>query len=71
MDTRYLVDENGERVGVLLDIEEYERLIEELEELSDIRAYDEAKAETKREGDEAIPLEQAMREIREGKVTGD
>ena len=71
MDTRYLVDENGERVGVLLDIEEYERLIEELEELSDIRAYDEAKAEIKREGDEAIPLEQAMREIREDRVTGD
>ncbi|MBA2345536.1 MAG: hypothetical protein H0V83_10695 [Rubrobacter sp.] len=71
MDTRYLVDENGERVGVLLGIEAYERLIEELEELSDIRAYDEAKVEIKREGDEAIPLEQAMREIREGKLTGD
>ncbi|MDQ3568640.1 MAG: type II toxin-antitoxin system prevent-host-death family antitoxin [Actinomycetota bacterium] len=71
MDVRYLTDENGERVGVLLGIEEYERLMEELEELDDIRAYDEAKAEIEREGDEAIPLEQAMREIREGKVTGD
>ncbi|MDQ3236498.1 MAG: type II toxin-antitoxin system prevent-host-death family antitoxin, partial [Actinomycetota bacterium] len=66
MDVRYLTDENGERVGVLLGIEEYERLMEELEELDDIRAYDEAKAEIEREGDEAIPLEQAMREIREG-----
>lgn len=71
MDAKYMVDENGRRVGVFLDIEEYERLIEELEELEDIRAYDEAKAEIEREGDEAIPLEQAMREIREGKVTGD
>ncbi len=70
MDARYMVDENGRRVGVFLDIEEYERLIEELEELEDIRAYDEAKAEIEREGDAAIPLEQAMREIREGKVTG-
>jgi len=26
MDIRYLTDENGERVGVLLEIEEYERL---------------------------------------------
>ncbi len=26
MDIRYLTDDNGERVGVLLEIEEYERL---------------------------------------------
>jgi len=71
MEARYLTNEKGERIGVLLDIKEYERLIEELEELADIRVYDEAKAEIEREGDEAIPLEQAMREIREGKVTGD
>lgn len=71
MEARYLTNEKGERIGVLLDIEEYERLIEELEELADIRAYDKAKAEIEREGDEAIPLKQAMREIREGKVTSD
>ena len=69
MDVRYLTDENGERVGVLLGIEEYERLMEELEELADIQAYDEAKAEIEREGDEAIPLDQAMREIRESRST--
>ncbi|MGH2599331.1 MAG: hypothetical protein ACRDJ9_08095 [Dehalococcoidia bacterium] len=56
---RYVVDEQGNRVAVLLDIAEYERLIEELEELDAIRAYDEAKAA----GDEFIPLEQALDEI--------
>ena len=71
METRYIVDENGKRVSVILPVEEYERLMEELEELEDIRLYDEAKAEIEREGSEVIPLEQAMREIREGKVTGD
>ncbi len=71
MNGRYVVDENGKRVAVLLEIEEYERMIEELEELEDILAYREAKAEIERGEDEAIPLEQAMREIREGKVTGD
>ena len=68
MDTRYLVDENGERVGVLLDIEEYERLMEELEELEDIRVAEEARRELESGEDEAIPFEQAVREIREGKV---
>ena len=56
---RFIVDENGQRVGVLLDIEDYRRLLEELEELAAIRAYDAAKAS----GDETVPLEQALDEI--------
>ena len=71
MNGRYVVDENGKRVGVLLDIKEYERMVEEIEELEDILAYREAKAALESGEDEAIPLEQAMQEIREGKVTGD
>ena len=30
---RYLVDENGTRLGVLLDVKDYQRILEELEEL--------------------------------------
>ena len=56
---RFIVDENGKRLGVLLDIEDYHRLLEELEELEVIRAYDAAKAS----GDEVLPLEQALAEI--------
>lgn len=60
---RYVVDENGERIGVLLEIAEYRKLLEELEELESIRAYDAAKAS----GDEAIPFEQAVTEIEQGR----
>jgi len=56
---RYVVDENGRRVGVFLDIADYQQLLEELEELACIRAYDAAKAS----GDEAVPFEQAVAEI--------
>ncbi|MGI8911775.1 MAG: hypothetical protein ACR2JR_14670 [Rubrobacteraceae bacterium] len=70
MDVRYLTDQNGERIGVLLDIQEYERLMEELEELEDIRAYDEAVATIERGEDEVIPFEQAMEEIERGQVKG-
>ncbi len=56
---RFLVDEEGHRVGVLLDISDYRKLLEEIEELESIRAYDAAK----QSGDEVIPLEQALREI--------
>jgi len=56
---RYVTDEKGVRVGVLLDIADYERLLEALEELEAIRAYDRAKASH----DEVIPFEQAVEEI--------
>jgi hypothetical protein len=56
---RFIIDEKGQRIGVLLDIEDYQRLLEELEELEAIRAYDAAKASA----DEVLPLEQALAEI--------
>jgi PHD/YefM family antitoxin component YafN of YafNO toxin-antitoxin module len=68
MEARYIVDENGKRTGVILPVEEYERLIEELEELEDVlaaQAYDRAKAELENGEDELIPWEQAKREIEE------
>jgi PHD/YefM family antitoxin component YafN of YafNO toxin-antitoxin module len=71
MEARYIVDVNGKRVSVILPVEEYERLLEELEELEDIRAAAEARVVIERGEDELIPFEQAMQEIREGKVKGD
>ena len=56
---QYVTDREGKRVGVLLDLERYQQMPEELEELDDIRAYDAAKAE----GGEIIPFDQAMAEI--------
>ena len=71
MTARYVVDENGKRVGVILDVEEYEHLLAEIEELEEIRLYDEAKAELERGEDELIPFDQAVREIEEGRVPED
>ena len=56
---RFLVDDEGHRLGVVLDITEYQEILEDLEELESIRAYDAAKAGD----DEAIPFEQALTEI--------
>ncbi len=74
MEARYLTDENGKRIGVVLDIEEYERLREiedEMEDLEALQAARETKAAIERGEEEVIPWEQAVREIREGKVTSD
>ena len=60
----YLVDEAGNRKAVVLPFPTWQKIKEELEELDDIRAYDEAKAKPS----EPVPFDEAMREIREGKV---
>ena len=59
----YVIDDQGNPIGVVLDIADYRKLLEELEELESIRAYDAAKAS----GDEAIPLEQAIAEIEQSR----
>jgi len=56
---RYVVDEQGNRISVVLDIADYEELLNQLEELECIRAYDAAKVSK----DQAVPFEQAVAEI--------
>jgi hypothetical protein len=56
---RYVVDENGKRVGVVLDIEEYKKLLDDLDELDAIRAFDRAKAS----GEKPVPLDRAVADI--------
>jgi hypothetical protein len=58
--TQFIVNERGEQVGVILGIEEYRKLLKDLEDMDDVRAYDEAKAA----GGDTVPLEQALEEIR-------
>lgn len=56
---RYIVDEQGNRIGVLLDIGVYQQLLDKLEELESLQAFDRADASE----DEAIPLEEAIANI--------
>lgn len=55
----FVVDAKGKKVSVLLPIKDYQKLLEDLEELGDIKAYDNA---SKRK-QEFIPLNQALKEI--------
>jgi hypothetical protein len=56
---QFITDAKGKRTGVVFSMEDYEKILEELEELECIRAYDAAKAA----GDEVIPFDQAIREL--------
>ena len=41
---QYITDELGKRVSVVLPIQQWQQVLDELEELDDIRLYDEVKA---------------------------
>ena len=69
MSTRYVTDEAGRPVEVILDLETYERLLEAFEELEDIRVHDEAMAELE-SGAAPRPLEEVEAEIERGSAGG-
>ena len=57
LNPQYITDQTGKKVSVILPINEFKTLIEELEELEDIRLYDEAKAAN---NDPGIPIDEAF-----------
>ena len=61
----YIVDEDLNKKCVVLPYSEWKIILEEMEELDDIRAYDRAKDEA---DDEILPFEQAVKEIENGKI---
>ena len=56
---KYVVDENGKRIGIMLGIREYRKILDALEELESIRACDRAKASKSK----PIPFDRAVAEI--------
>ena len=44
MKTQFIIDSNGKKLGVLLPMKQYSHMVEELEELEDIKLYDEVKS---------------------------
>jgi hypothetical protein len=56
---QYITDQIGNRVSIILPIRDYELIIEELEELEDIRLYDEVKTSQQ----EYLPAEEVFRSI--------
>lgn len=62
---KFVVDEHQNCKKVLVPYEEWQKILEEMEELDDIKAYDEAKTSSS----EPLPFEDAVKEIRESKVS--
>ena len=56
---QYITDQIGNKISIILPIKDYEQILEELDELEDIRLYDEVKASHQ----EYLPAEEVFRSI--------
>jgi len=56
---QYVTNPSGERLFILLPVNEYERLLKEAEELEDIRLFDESKADKA----PSVPADEAFKMI--------
>ena len=42
---QFITDQQGNKVAIILPINDYEKLVEQLEDIDDVRLYDKAKKE--------------------------
>jgi len=59
MKIQFVANSNGKKSGVLLPIKEYQKLLEKIEELEDIKLYDKAKSRK----NSFIPIEEAFAKL--------
>jgi hypothetical protein len=58
----YVVDVDGNKKAVVVSMSEWQKILDALEELDDIKAYDEAKSKPSN----PIPFEKAIKDIQKG-----
>ena len=59
VEPRYITDSKGKKISVVLPVEDFNAIMEELEELEDIKLYDEAK----KSNEPSIPIDDAFKMI--------
>jgi len=59
----YITDHTGKKISVILSINDFKAIIDELEELEDTKLYDEAKKRKQ----EFVDADQAFKEIEEAR----
>lgn len=61
--TKFRTSKKGQKISIELTVKEYEQLLEDLEYLDSIRAYDAAKSS----GETPIRFEEAVRQIEQSR----
>lgn len=60
---QFITDNKGKKLSVVLDIKDYLRMLEQLEEIEDIKLYDEVKARK----EESTPFEEYLKQRKKSK----
>ncbi len=60
LNPQFITDKKGKKVSVIFSIKEYNKLLEEIEDIEDIKLYDEAKSRK----NEFIPIDEAFKQIK-------
>jgi PHD/YefM family antitoxin component YafN of YafNO toxin-antitoxin module len=56
---QYIIDKAGKKISVVIPMKDFKAIMEELEELEDIKRYDEAK----KSNEPSIPIDEAFKMI--------
>ena len=56
---QYITDSTGKKISVVLPVKEFKNIMEVLEDMDDIRLYDEAKADN----EPSLPIDEAFEMI--------
>ena len=59
MHKQYITNDRGKKVAVILPMEDYNKILDELDELKTVKAYDKAKSSKQ----EFIPAKEMFREV--------
>jgi hypothetical protein len=59
LNPKFITDKKGEKISVVLPIKDYNLLMEELEEIEDLKLYDNAK----KSNEPSIPIDDAFKMI--------
>ena len=60
LNPQFITDKNGEKIAVILQIQDYKKILEDLDQLSDLMMYDKAKKE---DDGTRIPMEKVFADI--------
>jgi len=64
---QYITDDTGNKLSVVLAMQEFKKIMEDLEELDDIRLYDEAHSDN----EPSIPIDEAFKIIEANRQKND
>lgn len=68
MSPQVIINKKGKQTGVILSLKDYNKLREMAEDLADIKAYDKAKARSKKQ--KLTPLKEVIRQRKQSQRNG-